>query len=63
MSCAWVGRSNRMPAVACYLRAPDESEYRPLAIDVLQIEDGVIAEVTAFPLEPLVAAFGLRPKL
>jgi RNA polymerase sigma-70 factor (ECF subfamily) len=57
-------RVNAQPAVAVYLRRPDDPEYRPLAIDVLRIEAGTIAEITAFDLdERLVAALGLPPTL
>ena len=52
-------RVNMQPAVACYVRRPDDSVYRPLALDVLRIEDGVVAEIVVFPLEPLVDALGL----
>ena len=41
-------RANMQPAVAVYLRRPGDSEYRALAVDVLRIESGVVAEVTAF---------------
>ncbi len=54
--------ANRMPAVACYLRKPGEGDYRALAIDVLQIEDDAIVEITSFPLERSLEAFGL-PKI
>ena len=50
--------ANRQPAAACYLRRPGETAFRAFAIDVLRIEDGEIAEITAF--EPdLFPAFGL----
>jgi RNA polymerase sigma-70 factor, ECF subfamily len=54
--------ANRQPAVACYVKQPGESSYRALAIDVLRIEDGLIAEITAFESRffPL---FGLPPEL
>ena len=52
-------RANKQPAVAVYYRRPGESAYRPLALDVLRVEDDGVAEVVAFPLEPLVAALGL----
>jgi len=58
-----VTRANGMPALACYLRGPGEAEYRPLALDVLRIEDGKIVEVTTFALEPFVKAFDLPPAL
>jgi RNA polymerase sigma-70 factor, ECF subfamily len=52
-------RANRMAAVACYVRGPGQTEFRPLALDVLHIEDGIITEITTFPLEGFVEAFGL----
>jgi RNA polymerase sigma-70 factor (ECF subfamily) len=56
-------RVNRQPAVACYVRRPGETEFRPLALDVLRIEEGTIAEVIAFPLEPFLAALDLPPTI
>ena len=41
-------RANRQPAVANYLKRTGESEFRALALDVLRVEDGRIAEVTTF---------------
>jgi RNA polymerase sigma-70 factor (ECF subfamily) len=52
-------RANRQPAVANYLRSPGESTYRPLALDVLRIEEGAFAEVTAFALEPFLEPLDL----
>jgi RNA polymerase sigma-70 factor, ECF subfamily len=40
---------NMQPAVACYLKRPGESEYRPLALDVIRIENDAIAEIITFP--------------
>ena len=40
--------ANRHPAAAAYLRLTGESEYRLVAISVLRIEHGTIAEVTTF---------------
>ena len=60
---AVVSAANRQPALAHYLRPPDESEYRALAIDVLRFECGRIAEITSFPEAGLFAAFGLPPTL
>jgi RNA polymerase sigma-70 factor, ECF subfamily len=57
-----VTRANMQPAVAFYLRRPDDSEYRAFAVDVLRIEDGEIAEVTAFGAD-VFPAFGLAPTL
>jgi RNA polymerase sigma-70 factor, ECF subfamily len=56
-------RANRQPAAACYLRKPGDSAYRPLSLDVLRIEEGLLAEVIAFPLEPLLEPLGLPPTL
>jgi RNA polymerase sigma-70 factor (ECF subfamily) len=55
--------ANRQPAAGHYLRRPGESEYLPLALDVLRIEDGRIAEITSFVSPELFEAFGLPPKL
>jgi RNA polymerase sigma-70 factor, ECF subfamily len=52
-------RANGRPAVAHYLRAPGEAEFRPLAIEVLRIEDGAIAEIDAFVFPQLFEPFGL----
>jgi RNA polymerase sigma-70 factor (ECF subfamily) len=51
-------RANRQPAAANYLRAPGDTLFRALALDVLRIENGKLLEITTF--EPhLFAAFGL----
>jgi RNA polymerase sigma-70 factor (ECF subfamily) len=55
-------RANMQPAVAIYLQRPGDSEYRPLSLDVLRIEEGAVAEVTTFGLENP-EAFGLPPSL
>jgi RNA polymerase sigma-70 factor, ECF subfamily len=55
--------ANRQPAAASYLRADGESAYRPMGIDILRIEDGLVAEITAFLRPELFAAFGLPPAL
>ncbi len=60
---AVVSGANRQPAIAHYLRAPGETEYRALAIDVLRLEGGRVAEITSFPEAGLFAAFGLPPVL
>ncbi len=39
---------NRQPALAGYLRTPGDTVYRPFGFDVFRIEDGLIAELTAF---------------
>ena len=41
-------RANRQPAMAVYVRGPGEQGFRAMAIDVLRIEDGLVAEVTTF---------------
>ena len=48
LRCA-VTRGNLQPAVANYLRRPGDSAWRALALDVLRIEDGLIAEIVTFP--------------
>jgi RNA polymerase sigma-70 factor, ECF subfamily len=55
-------RANMQPAVACYRQLPGESEFKPLALDVLRIEGGVIAEITTFPAQ-VFAAFDLPEAL
>jgi RNA polymerase sigma-70 factor (ECF subfamily) len=55
--------ANRQPAVAWYLQRPGESEHRALTIDVLRVENGRIAELTAFVFPHLFPAFGLPPTL
>lgn len=54
-----VTRANRQPAVAFYTRRPGESEYRASGIDVLRIEDGLVAQIDAFLLPQFFPAFGL----
>src|ERR687897_2380376 len=56
--------TNQQPAVAAYLKRAGDTEYRPLALDVLRIEDGVVGEITVFSLdEKLLEALGLPPTL
>ena len=55
--------ANTQPAVAHYLRRPGESDYRPLAVDVLRIEGVRVAEITSFVFPELFPAFGLPPRL
>jgi RNA polymerase sigma-70 factor, ECF subfamily len=55
--------ANMQPAVAHYLRPPGESQYKPLALDVLRVEDGRIAEISSFVFPELFPAFGLPPVL
>jgi RNA polymerase sigma-70 factor (ECF subfamily) len=56
-------RVNKQPAVACYVKRAGDTAYRPLALDVLRIEDGAFADITVFPLEPLLEALGLPKTL
>jgi RNA polymerase sigma-70 factor (ECF subfamily) len=55
-------RANRQPAVACYRRRPGETDYSPLALDVLRVEEGRVAEIITFS-GSLFPAFELPPKL
>ena len=50
------------PAVAIYLRRPGDSAFRALALEVLRVHDGRIAELTDFPPH-LFGAFGLPAAL
>ena len=52
--------ANRMPAAVSYLRAKGDTEFRALKLDVLRIEDGLIAEITTFEV---FSSFGLPPTL
>jgi RNA polymerase sigma-70 factor, ECF subfamily len=58
-----VAGANRQSAAAHYLRRPGESEYGPLALDVLRIEGGRVTEITSFVSPELFGAFGLPPTL
>ena len=55
-------RANLQPAVACYVLQAGDTEYRPLAIDVLRIEEGRIAEIVTFGAD-VFASFGLPATL
>ena len=55
-------RANMQPAVACYLRPPGESVFRPMALDVIRIEEGLVAEIVTFPPQ-VFPAFGLPDEL
>jgi RNA polymerase sigma-70 factor (ECF subfamily) len=64
LRCVITDGANRQPAVACYVKRAGDTEYRPLALDVLRIEGDGVAEITAFPLlEPLLEALGLPQTL
>ena len=34
--------------MACYIRKPGDERYSPLALDVLRIVDGVVADIVTF---------------
>ncbi len=53
---------DRLPAAACYLRPPGGSTFDAFKIDVLRVEDGLIAEITTFGPE-LFPAFELPARL
>jgi RNA polymerase sigma-70 factor (ECF subfamily) len=50
--------ANKQPAVAVYRRRPNDNEYRPLALDVLRFDGGVVSEIAVFGPD-VFAAFGL----
>jgi RNA polymerase sigma-70 factor (ECF subfamily) len=54
--------ANRSPAMATYLRAWDDTVFRAFKIDVMRVEDGLVAEITTFDTS-LFPAFGLAPTL
>ncbi|WP_067793879.1 RNA polymerase subunit sigma-70 [Actinomadura formosensis] len=55
-------RANLQPAVATYVSAPGMSDFRAFALAVLDVEDGLVAEVTVFDSQ-VFAAFGLPDAL
>jgi RNA polymerase sigma-70 factor (ECF subfamily) len=55
-------RANMQPAVASYLRRAGAPGHRPLALDVLRIEDGLVAEIVTFPPD-VFPRFGLPEAL
>jgi RNA polymerase sigma-70 factor (TIGR02960 family) len=54
--------ANRMPAMASYLKAPGDTEFRGFKIDVVRFEGGLVAEITTFGAA-LFPEFGLPPTL
>ncbi len=50
--------ANRMPAFACYLRRPGDTEFRAFKLDVIRVERGKVAEFTTFGNHQF-TAFGL----
>jgi RNA polymerase sigma-70 factor (TIGR02960 family) len=57
-----VTRANRQPAIACYVREPGEEHHRPLALDVLRIEDGAVIDIVVFDAS-VFPTFGLPESL
>ena len=57
-----VTRANMQPALACYLKRPGENDYRPMALDVIRIEEGLVAEIVTFPPQ-VFPSFGLPDEL
>jgi RNA polymerase sigma-70 factor, ECF subfamily len=51
--------ANGQPATAHFLQRPGETAYHPLALDVLTLEGGLIAEITSFVLPELFPRFAL----
>src|SRR5689334_22063740 len=47
MRCLVTG-ANGQPAVAGYVRKPGDAVYEPLAIDVLQVQDGAVTDIVTF---------------
>ena len=58
-----VAGANMQPAAAHYLRTPGDSRYRALALDLLRLDGGHVAEITSFVSPELFPAFGLPPQL
>lgn len=58
-----VTQVNRMLAVANYLRRPGTTSFRPMALDVLMIEDGLIREIVTFPFDQMKDDLGLPAEL
>jgi RNA polymerase sigma-70 factor, ECF subfamily len=54
--------ANRQPAMAVYLRRPDDSAYRLLGLTVLDVEDGLVVGIVSFGVD-LLEGFGLPPTL
>ena len=57
-----VTRANRQPAVAVYVRRPGDDAYAPMAIDVLRVADGAVADIVTFD-GSVFGWFGLPEKL
>ena len=57
-----VTRANRQPAVACYIRRSGDDAYTPMALDVLGIAGGAVADIVTFD-GSVFGWFGLPAKL
>jgi RNA polymerase sigma-70 factor (ECF subfamily) len=55
--------ANGQPAAAGYLCRPGETQYRPFAISVLEVDGDHLARITAFEAAHLITAFGLPASL
>ncbi len=55
-------RVNMQPAVANYVRGPQDESYRAFALDVLRVEEGAVAEIVTFGTETF-PVLGLPPTL
>jgi RNA polymerase sigma-70 factor, ECF subfamily len=58
-----VTRTNGLPAVACYRRAPGAAAYTPLALDVLKLHGEQVVEITTFELAPFLRDLDLPATL
>jgi RNA polymerase sigma-70 factor (ECF subfamily) len=54
--------ANRQPASATYLRRRRDTEFRLLGLDVLELRNGLVVNITSFGT-PLLGRFGLPPTL
>jgi RNA polymerase sigma-70 factor, ECF subfamily len=57
-----ITRANMQPAVACYRQPPGERKYGPMALDVIRVEEGQVAEIVTFAPH-LFPAFALPSEL
>jgi RNA polymerase sigma-70 factor (ECF subfamily) len=54
-------RANRQPALAVFIAGEGAAPPRPIGVEVLRIEDGLIAEIVMFLQPRLVDTFGITP--
>ena len=55
--------ANFQPAVAIYLKTPDDDRFRIVALEVLTVRDGKITEIVDYDLPDLYPSFGLEPAI